>query len=139
MTRLVIPIAAVVALLGLAACGGNDEDDNDNTPTTAAGDVQRYCALTKELDAAGEEIFGALGEDASPEEFEAAERRFVERHARELDELLRVAPARLKPDVETLLAGMRQRAGLRSGVEVSEREASAADERIQAFERRECD
>lgn len=138
MTRPSIALAAVVALLGLAACGGDDTDDSDNSRATAAGDVERYCALTKELDAAGEEIFAPLGEDASPEDYEAAERRFVERHTRELDELRQVAPASLRPDVQTLLAGIRQRAGLEPDMQVSEREASAAEERVRAFESREC-
>jgi hypothetical protein len=128
---------ALVALLGLAACGGDDAE-NDRAQT-AAGDVARYCALTKELDSAGEMFFSGLGQDASPEEFQAAERRFIEHHSDDLDELRAAAPARLKPDVDKLLAGMHQRAGLKSASDVSEREASAAEERIRAFEKRECD
>lgn len=140
MLRLSIAVAALVALLGLAACGGDDPEDGGSAARAiAAGDVERYCALTKRLDAAGEEDFRVLEEqDASPEEFQAAERRFIERHARELEELRGVAPARLKPDVDTLLAAMRQRAGLKAPTEVGESKASAAEGRIQAFEEREC-
>ena len=137
MVRLSISLAVLAVTLGIAACGGDDADDNEPAQT-AAGDVERYCTLTKELDAAGEEIFSELGEDASPQQFQAAERRFVERHSGDLDELRLAAPAALRPDVEKLIAGIRQRAGLEPATEVGEREASAAEERIQAFEEREC-
>lgn len=131
-------VIALVALAGLAACGGNDAN-SDNKPVTAtAADVQRYCALTRELDTAGEQFFAGLGEDASPDEFEAAERRFIERFAGKLKELERVAPRKIKADVRTILADGRQRAGLRTATKVSESEASAADETVRAYEKRNC-
>ena len=139
MLRLSIALAALIALLGLAACGGDDNDDERaGRDTAAAPDVGRYCQLAKELDAKGEEHFASLGEDASPKEFQAAERRFVERYRAQLDELHRVAPTEIKADVDKVLAAMRQRAGLTTTTEVGEREAAAAEKRIQAFEKREC-
>ncbi len=137
MIRRSIAWVALIGLLGLAACGENDTETNATTQT-AAGDVARYCALTKELDAEGEKFFSGLGRDASPQEFQGAERRFIEHHENDLDELRQTAPARLKTDVDKLLAGMRRRAGLKPAEDVSEQEATAAEERIQAFERREC-
>jgi len=89
---------------------GDDDDSTSATRTAtiaAAGDVERYCALTRELDAEGEAFFADLGEDARPEEFEAAERRFIETHRG--DALARVAPREIATDVHTLFAGMRQR------------------------------
>lgn len=125
-----IAVAAAV----LAACG----DDDDKTRTSASG-ADRYCALTAQLDAAGDKFFSELERrDASPQEFEAAERRFVEAHTQELDRLRRAAPASIRSDLDKLVAGMHQRAGLKPAARVSEREASAAEERIRAFERREC-
>ena len=139
MLRLSIVLAMLIALLGLAACGDdNDDDGGTGRVTAAAPDVGRYCQLVKELDAKGEELFANLGEDASPEQFEAAERGFVERYQPQLDELLRVAPTEIRADAEKLLAGMRQRAGLTTATEVNEAEATAAEERVQAFEEREC-
>ncbi|MEX2194896.1 MAG: hypothetical protein WD844_06385 [Thermoleophilaceae bacterium] len=140
MLRLPIVLAALIALLGLAACGGDDNGETTSRADAAATpDVGRYCQLVKELDARGEEHFASLGEDASAEDFEAAERGFVERYEAELDELQRVAPTEIKADAEKLLAAMRQRAGLTTTTEVDEAEAAAAEERIQVFEKRECD
>jgi hypothetical protein len=132
MLRTSAAVLALASALALAACGG-DEDEPAARPAaaTAAGDADRYCALARE------EHFAGLGEDATPEQFERAERSFVERNAATLDELERAAPAEIRRDVRTLLAGMRQRAGL-EGPEVSERAASAAEGRIKAFERRSC-
>lgn len=104
----------------------------------ATASTERYCELVGQLDAAGEEFFAGLGEDASPEEFEAAERRFVERYDDELEAVGRSAPAEIRDDVQKLLAGTRRRAGLEAPVEVTEAEASAAEERVQAFEERAC-
>jgi hypothetical protein len=138
MLRTPAAVLALASALALAACGGDDDEPAARpAAATAAGDADRYCALARDLDAAGEEHFAGLGEDATPEQFERAERSFVERNAATLDELERAAPAEIRRDVRTLLAGMRQRAGL-EGPEVSERAASAAEGRIKAFERRSC-
>jgi hypothetical protein len=54
------------------------------------------------------------------------------------DEPFASAPAEIRDDVQKLLAGMRQRAGLEAPDEVTEAEVSAADERVNAFEERAC-
>ena len=139
LRRSIITVAAVAALT-LVACG-NDGGDAGATRTAtvaAAGDVDRYCALTRELDEQGQTFFAGLGKQAGPQEFEAAERRFVETHADDLDELARVAPQEIAADVPTLFAGMRQRAGLEPATKVSEARASAAETRIRSFEQRRC-
>lgn len=142
MLRRSIITVAVLAALALVACGDDSDEGAGNEPTTAtvatAGDVERYCALTRELDAEGEQFFAGLGRDASPAQYEAAERRFIEAHSADLDELGRVAPSAIKSDVQKLFAGMRERAGLQPAIEVSEAQASAAEARIQAFEKRSC-
>lgn len=145
MRRSAIITASVVALT-LAACGRDDEDTDatkntaDATTTaTTTGDAQRYCALTRRLDAAGEKFFADLGQDARPAQFEAAERRFITQFSAELDGLRRAAPPEIDADVETLLASQRQRAGLAATPKVDEATASAAETRIRAWERRSCD
>ena len=141
MRRPVI-IAATVVTLALAACG-DDEGANTAAPSTtgtvaAAADPNRYCALTRQLDAEGEQFFAGLGEDARPEEYEAAERRFVARFAGRFEELERAAPQEIKRDVGTLLAAQRQRAGLPTAAKVGESQGEAAEQRIRAWETRNC-
>ena len=137
-------IIATVATLAIAACGDDDSDTSatsttTTTPAVAAADPNRYCALTRELDAEGESFFADLGEDATPEEYEAAERRFVTRFAGKLEELEQAAPQEIKSDVAVLLAGQRQRAGLPSSTRVDESDGSVAERRIRAWEKRSCE
>lgn len=140
MTRPTLITIAVAALLGLAACGDDDAGERAATGTTTvvAQDPDRYCALTRELDASGEKFFANLGRDATAKEFEAAERRFIEQSSAKLDELRQAAPQQIAADVEKLLAGMQKRAGLKPAIAVSEAQSSAAEKRIRAYEKRAC-
>lgn len=104
-------IASVLVGLTLAACGG-DDGGGDQRADADRADPKRYCALTRDLDAAGEKFFSKLGENARPEEFEAAERRFVKRFGGKLEQLARAAPKEIRADARTLLTAQRQRAGL---------------------------
>lgn len=138
------PLALVlsVSALALAACGADDDAPAEraaaSAEATTADTPDRYCSLTRDLDTAGEAFFAKLGRDATDEEYEAAERGFVERFAPELDAIEQAAPAAIADDVSILLAGQRQRAGLDAGPSVTQREVSAAERRIQAFEKRSC-
>ncbi|HWI07407.1 MAG TPA: hypothetical protein VNT54_07805 [Solirubrobacteraceae bacterium] len=139
-TSLTALAVALAALLSLAGCGDDDDDDKAarQAATAAVADPARYCTLTRELDADGERFFAALGRDATPKQFEAAERRFIKASQPKLDELRRVAPRQIAGDVQKLLAGMQQRAGLEPAAPVSEAQATAAEERIRAYEKRTC-
>lgn len=134
-------IVATVLTLALAACGDDEDETTAGSSTAtvaAAADPDRYCALARELDAEGEQFFAGLGEDAKPEEYEAAERRFITRFAGKIGELEQAAPQEIKRDVGTLLAGQRERAGLPAATKVEESEGAAAETRIQAWEKRNC-
>jgi hypothetical protein len=136
-------IVATVLTLALAACGDDDEATSSGSSTAtatvaAAADPERYCALARELDAEGEQFFAGLGRDAKPEEYEAAERRFITRFAGKLEEVEQAAPQEIQRDVGTLLAGQRQRAGLPTATKVEESEDAAAETRIRAWEKRNC-
>jgi outer membrane PBP1 activator LpoA protein len=130
----------LLAALLLAGCG---DDDDTTTPvgteTVATADVERYCELSKELDAAGEEQFEALEQDpnATNEDFEEAEADLVESNEAQLEEIQQVAPPEIAADVGVLVAGLRARAGLEEGGP-SEREQNQAEIRIDAFENDNC-
>ena len=143
MLRRSTTTVALITPLALAACGGDEEPGDTraatNTSAAATGDTQRYCQKVAQFDAAGEEFFAGLGEESTPEEFEAAELGFVERYGDELESLRATAPPEIRDDLQKILIGMRQRAGLETPVELSEAEANAADERVRAFEERACE
>ena len=139
MTRF-LTTAIVLATLTLAACGEDDAAQTSAraTATPPTGDVERYCALTREMDAAGTKFFARLerNENATAEDYEAAERRFVERFAPQFEAVEQAAPAEIRSEIAILLAGQRQRAGL--GGSVDEAQASAAERRVRRYERRHC-
>ena len=139
MLRTSLIAVALVALLGVAACG-DDSDNRDDQPVAAATtpDPERYCALTRQLDAEGEKFFAGLGEDATPEQYEAAEAKAMKAAQPKLDELRRVAPREIASDVDKLLAAMQERAGMKPAIAVSAAESSAAEARIKAYEKRNC-
>jgi NTP pyrophosphatase (non-canonical NTP hydrolase) len=138
--RLLIPalVSFVLAIpLAVAACGDDDES-GDAGETTAS--VERYCEITAELDTLGEEEFEALEEDpnATPEDFEQAERRTVEENAELFDEIQAVAPEEIADEVDVLITGIRVRAGL-SDEEVSDQAQNEAEKMINRFERENCE
>ena len=142
MTRY-LTTAVLVAALALAACGEDETASTTARATTtpAAGDRERYCALTREMDAAGTKFFARLErkqgtEEPTAEDYEAAERRFVERFAPQFEAIEEAAPAEIRDDIEILLAGQRQRAGL--GGSLGEEQVSAAERRVRRYERRQC-
>ena len=111
------------------------------TATVSAGDVERYCALTREMDAAGTKFFSHLErkqgkEQPTAADYEAAERAFVERFAPQFEAIEQASPAEIRNDVEILLAGQRQRAGL--GGSIDQTQVSAAERRVLRYERRHC-
>ena len=128
-----VVIVAAVALVGFG-CG--DDDGNEGAPAATVS-VERYCELTRELDRAGGEIFEELEKDpdASPKDFEAAERQMVEQNEGSLEELQQVVPDEIKDDVAILVEALRARAGLEG--EVSP-DAGAAETRIDKFEKQNC-
>jgi hypothetical protein len=140
-TRLA-PLALGAALaLALTACGDDEspttQSSAESAPASAeGGDVDRYCELTAELDAQGEQVFADLPEDAPPEEVRRREQQLLEQVSPQFDELLEVAPDAIEDDVPILLDGIRARAT--TGEDPNQEASSAAEERILAFEEENC-
>lgn len=136
---------AVMLMAGgllLSACGGgNDTDTSDAAQTPAVtdeGDADLYCELTAALDKAGDEAFEELekDDDATDADYEKAERDFVESHAAELDALVAAAPTEIEQEIETIIASIRDRAGI--GPDVPQEDATDAEKVVQAFEKENC-
>jgi hypothetical protein len=140
-TRLA-PLALGTALaLALTACGDDEAPTTRSSAESAStsaegGDVDRYCELVAELNALGEQIFAGLPEEAAPEEVMLREQELVEQGAAQLDELERVAPDEIADDVPVVLDDLRARAA--TGEQPDAEAASAAEERVRAFDEEHC-
>jgi hypothetical protein len=129
LLTLVVSFGGAALLVGC----GDDEDDG----SSSAGDPARFCQLSRQLDQAGTDFFAELEQQGgSAKQFEAAERRFYQRYQEEFDQVAAAAPEELSEDIETLFAGVRARAGL--GPPVPQDEVSAAERRVQAYEKTNC-
>ena len=138
MTRLGTKCIGGLAILAIVAAGCGDDDDGEGVGD--GGDLERYCELVDELDAAGTEMFAPLeaDENATEEDFEEAERQFVEDHEDDFDELREVVPDEIADDIEVLLDAQDERASGGDQEETSD-EAATAEERVEAFETANCD
>lgn len=96
-------VSAVVVITLLGACRGDGED--------AAADKRRYCELARELSRRAEGAFMDLPADASPDQVTRAYEYFVSSSAAELDEIQRVAPAKVRDEVRSRIAAQRNAAG----------------------------
>lgn len=135
-TRKLVPLAAIaISALALAGCAGTDPDPAPAAAPADSGDVARYCALVAELNGIGERIFADLPEDAAPEELMRGQAMLVQQGAAQLAELEQVVPAEIRADVPIFLADLRARA---TGTRADPAAAEAAEERILAFDERNC-
>lgn len=112
MKRILIAGFAAAALAVTGACAGDDANDGaDISANTGGGDesAQEYCALSAELD--------------SRQEAPSAE---------DLDRIVKIAPEEIKDDAE-MLAG-----AIKAGEQES-KEATAAADRLEAWEDENCE
>lgn len=109
------------------------------TPERAPS-VERYCEVVAEADAAGTAHFAALEarEDATEQEYEEAERSFLEEYRHLFDEILTVVPDEIADELALLLRSQRERAGLGTGEPLSDETVQAAEEGVLAFEDERC-
>lgn len=120
---------ASLGFVGVLAILGACSDDGSNGELTA--DEERYCELTAEVEAAAEEAFSSLGEDAGDEETAAAQEGLLDDVDDELDEMIEVAPDAIADDVDAFVASFR--ASMR-GEDVEQ----ADDQAIVAWEEEHC-
>ena len=120
----------------------SDGSKESGSPTREGGpqpDRQRFCAVGQRLERAGRRAFAGLDgqNEASRAEVRKAERQFAAQHGQLLGEVQRVAPRPIQSDVRTLVAATFARAGL-GGQAPPRQKAQAAEQRVSAFERRNC-
>jgi hypothetical protein len=120
-----LALSIVIAFAG-GACG-----DDDDAGAELSADERRYCELTAEVEAAAEETFSSLGEDASDEESAAAQEALLDDVDDELDEMVEVAPAEIADDVEAFVGFFRASMRGEDADEVS-------DEAVVAWEEEHC-
>jgi hypothetical protein len=138
-TRGTVPLGVALAALALAGCSGQDPAPTQApaaTAQTATGDANRYCTLVAELNRIGQRVFADLPENAPPDEESRRQGLLVQQGATQLAELERVAPAEIRADVITFLTNLRARASASQGPDPAA--AQAAEQRIRAFEERNC-
>ncbi len=119
-------MSIVLLAIGVAGCGDGEEQAEKET---------RFCQLVRELDRKAEGAFMDLPADASPEQVRKAMEYFASNSAVELDEIQRVAPARIRADLRVAVAAQRQAAGGDVGALTRD---SAAIERMAEMQRKEC-
>jgi hypothetical protein len=96
-------IVVIVGLVGLAACSSNGGDDSGALTTSE----RKYCSLVKQF----KDRMPNVGKDAEPEQFIAQMSDSMQKNTDYFNELLKVAPAEIKPDVEKAIAALQRVAG----------------------------
>ena len=130
----------LLAALLLGGCGDDEESAPASSTTSAATpDLEAYCQAVSQLEAAGNEIFGALEEDgnATSEDFRQAEAQLLRENEAAFDDLQQSAPEEIRADVGTIVAGLRVRAGLEEDGP-SPSDIGAAEKRVTEYEKRNC-
>jgi hypothetical protein len=93
-------VAAVVLAAALpAGCHGGG---NGNRSSALTASEHRYCTLVKQFQAP------TFPKDPEPEQFAAIMTDYVTRNAKYFDELLKVTPPDIKPDVDKAISTLRQ-------------------------------
>ena len=129
--------ACVVAALGIASCGGDDEGGT----STAAGtpDVARYCELVTELDRISTEIFNQLAASGTPtdKQLAAAQLQILEENQDLISEMEQVVPDEIREDFQLSEQSARQRAEAAS-TEAPPKDVIAANLRLRKFRAANC-
>ena len=97
-------LALVVGLIFLAGCHGNGNGNRSNALTASE---HKYCTLVKQF----QDHLPARSTDPQPEKFEAAMNQALQRNAKYFDDLLKVTPAEIKPDVDKAISTLHRVAG----------------------------
>jgi O6-methylguanine-DNA--protein-cysteine methyltransferase len=93
-------LALAVGLTGLLASAGCHGNGNSSSALTAS--QHKYCTLVKQFQKP------TFPKNPEPEQFSAIMTDYVARNSKYFDQLLKVTPAEIKPDVEKAISTLRQ-------------------------------
>ena len=92
--------ALAVGLTGLLASAGCHGNGNGSSALTAS--EHKYCTLVKQFQKP------TFPNNPEPEQFSAVMTDYVTRNAKYFEDLLKVTPAEIKPDVQKAISTLRQ-------------------------------
>ena len=93
----------IVGLVGLAACSNGDDKDSGALTTSE----RKYCTLVKQF----KDRMPTVPKDAEPEQFVAQMSDSMQKNTGYFNDLLKVAPSEIKPDVEKAISALQRVAG----------------------------
>ena len=91
---------AVICLIGLAGCSSGGGNGSGALTTSE----RKYCSLVKQF----KSHLPTISKDADVQQFAAEMSAAVTRSNKYFDDLLKVAPAEIKPDVDKAIATLRR-------------------------------
>jgi len=89
----------LTGLVGLAGCNNDDGDEGSGALTSAE---RKYCTLVKQFQTP------AFPENPEPQQFTEIMSEYVAKNAKYFEDLVKAAPAEIKPDVELAVATLRR-------------------------------
>jgi hypothetical protein len=96
-------IIVMFALVGLVGCRDGGGSDSGALTTSE----RKYCTLVKQF----KDRMPNVGKDAEPEQFIAQMSDSMQKNTDYFNDLLKAAPAEIKPDVEKAIAALQRVAG----------------------------
>lgn len=91
----------LTGLVGLAGCNNNDDDGGGGSGALTASE-RKYCTLVKQFKTP------AFPKDPEPQQFTEIMSEYVAKNAKYFEDLVKAAPAEIKPDVELAVATLRR-------------------------------
>jgi hypothetical protein len=94
--------ALAVGLTGLLASAGCHGNSNGNSSSALTASEHKYCTLVKQFQKP------TFPNNPEPDQFSAVMTDYVTRNAKYFEDLLKVTPAEIKPDVQKAISTLRQ-------------------------------
>jgi hypothetical protein len=104
--KVLVGVVVVLAGLGVFAVVRDSGNGSGNKSSALTASEHKYCTLVKQF----KDHVPARSAEPDPQQFTAAMTQALQRGAKYFDDLQKVAPDEIKPDVEKAIATLRQAA-----------------------------